>query len=128
MFICEYGFEFPDHEDPNYSLTEIDIYGWIPASFRRDEEDHSLSVRKNLNTKEFELYKSIHRTNEKQVLFSSLNLQETLIKANDQWNYYHSKWSKTIRECDLVCEHKSPNIDMGCNIYQRKLKECENNG
>ena len=55
MKICEYEFEREDPNNKGYSLTEVDTYAWIPE--RMGIQSHRLSLRKNLTTGRFEVYR-----------------------------------------------------------------------
>jgi len=119
---CDTGFDIEDSNNKGYSLRELDFYQWIPAEMRKIEKNHSFSLRKNLNTGLFELYRNYFDTKEILVVFSTKDLQEALDTANRIWNTYHSKWSGQKRERDTICEHKPPNLDSSfCKIYEKQL-------
>jgi len=123
MIICEYGFDIPDKKNPTYSNVEDDFYRWIPAEFRKTEEDHMLTLRKNLKTGEFELLKNLFVSNTQSIILKTKDLQEVLNKANELWNYYHSKWAKERREPDIACKHKVGEMSDFCMLYQKAKAE-----
>ena len=55
MKICEYEFEKEDPNHKGYSLIEVDTYAWIPEGM--GIRSHRLSLRKNLTTGRFEVYR-----------------------------------------------------------------------
>jgi len=60
MIICEAEFETPDPKNPDFSMTEVDYYAWIPYDMATPETpNHRLSLRKNLKTGEYELYRRL---------------------------------------------------------------------
>lgn len=120
MYHCEYGFMIPDPSNQNYSMKEPDFYQWIPPRFQKKEENHRLSLRKNLITNEYELYKYYHRSKRKIIVFKSKDLRETIDKSNEIWNFYHSSWSNDKKE-DKICLHTAPEKDIGCEVYQKIL-------
>ena len=87
MIICEYEFERPDPKNPQYSLVEVDIYGWIPRDFWSEIRDHRLSLRKNLKTGKFELYRHYYAEDYDEVIFTG-SLEECLRKAEEGWRRF----------------------------------------
>lgn len=59
--ICEHNFEREDEDNPGYSHHEVDYYAWIPQNRGHVVPNHRLSLRRNLVTKEWELYRAYHR-------------------------------------------------------------------
>ena len=124
MIICETQFNQPDRKNPNYSLDEIDYYAWIPPN--PEVENHRLSLRKNLVTGEFEVYRKFQRrqifskkgltidtnveTGNEKIAFKSKSLAETIKFADSEWKRFHGKG----KEPDKVCEHKYPVKAMFC--------------
>ena len=123
MIICEDQFNQPDHKDPNYSFDEIDYYAWIPAG--SDIPNHRLSLRKNLVTSDFEVYRRFFQkrlisrkdvtvitaddTGLEEVAFKSSDLGKAIEFASGEYLKYHGD-----RMGDQVCQHKSPVKAMFC--------------
>ena len=124
MIVCGSEFVIEDPADPGYSLMEVDFYAWIPRKYSVVEPNHRLSLRKNLRTGEYELYKFYfeggllgrirvpldgrvrYKDNGVEVVvFSSKNLQEVLDKAYELRRLYHPdvEWER-----DLECTHEYP--------------------
>jgi len=80
MIVCEYEFERPDPKNLQYSLVEVDIYGWILKEFWSEVRDHRLSLRKNLKTGKFELYRHYYADDYDEVIFTG-SLEECLRKS-----------------------------------------------
>ena len=126
MIICEKEFERPDRDNPNYSMCEVDYYAWIPQG--SDLQNHRLSLRKNLRTGEFEVYRCFSETRlvsrkgltvitgddtgQEEIAFKSKNLGEAIYFADGEWNKYHGQ--EAPKEPDKVCQHKYPVKAMFC--------------
>jgi hypothetical protein len=124
MIVCEYGFNQPDRDDPCYSQEELDFYFWIPPN--PDMPNHRLSIRKNLVTGDFEVYRCYARaevmcrkeltvlTNVEgdaiSIAFKTLNLQEALDYAYGEEEKYHGNH----REKDVACQHGGNVISQFC--------------
>jgi hypothetical protein len=106
MIICELGFDIPD-KNPNYSLREVDFYAFVPYPIQKEKgiENHRLSLRKNLKTGKFEVYRYYHYEEKEEVVFSG-NFKEALKIANRE---REKVWGNRLN--DIPCEHKEPNID-----------------
>jgi len=118
MIICEYSFNQPDSKNPNYSFDEVDYYSWILSD--SDFPNHRLSLRKNLITGEFEVYRRFQQkqifsingftidtnveTGYEEVAFKSKDLGEAIKFADSEWTRFHGE----EKEPDKVCEHKYP--------------------
>ena len=132
IVICPYEFDKPDPENPDYSQTEIDFYGWIPYDAQRKykEGNHRLSLRKNLRTGKFELYKAYFdevmrvlpdglvwiaplRETKIVVVYENEDLEKVLRVAHEYWELYHGKGK---RQPDKVCQHKYPIKSLGCPV------------
>ena len=136
MYVCEIDFELPDADNPKYSMMENDIYAWIPVDKQVKVPNHRLSIRKNLKTKKFELYRYFYHPvqiempnaiiitsvdgHDEEVILKSKSLKKILVKANDEWNRFHSGWANTERDRDEVCKHKPPECSIMC---QRRYRE-----
>jgi hypothetical protein len=129
VIVCETEFEKPDPQNPDYSLVEVDFYAWIPweAQEKYGVENHRLSLRKNLKTGEYEVYRAYMErkliarrglvviTNEpmetEEVVFRSKSLKEALAFANAEVRKYHGHDEK-----DEVCTHKWPKKALLCRV------------
>jgi hypothetical protein len=114
MIICELSFNKPNPDNPKYSLHEVDFYSHIPftsyqAMMLFGVPNHRLSLRKNLETGEFEVYRYYHIDKREEVVFSG-TFEYALEFANNQerkfWGHIYDK------EPDIPCQHKPPNIDI----------------
>jgi hypothetical protein len=110
MIICELGFNDKDAKNPKYSFREVDIYALVPYPMQRKYgvRSHRLSLRKNLETNQFEIYRFYYETQTEEVIFSG-SFKNALEFANRQWNKYWGHIGK--REPDIPCQHKPPIID-----------------
>jgi len=112
MIVCEFEFDRPDPRNPNYSLVEVDIYGWIPRDFWSEVRDHRLSLRKNLKTGKFELYRYYYTTGSEEVIFTG-SLEECLKKAEEEWKRFHFGWAGVVPEFK-PCKHRPPDVSSLC--------------
>lgn len=112
MIVCEY-FEREDPNHKGYSLVEIDMYAWIPEGM--EMQSHRLSLRKNLITGKFEVYRRyniITTLNEPDILVQTFvdTKQEEVVCTGDLKNalevanredkkYWNSK------DVNVVCNH-----------------------
>lgn len=123
IVICELGFDKPDPRNPTYSLREVDFYAWIPfvAQIKYGIRNHRLSLRKNLVTGKFEVYRYYLYERREEVVFTG-DFQEALEFANCEWDKYFSEieWS---REPDEPCQHKWPKIDTFFCPACRRVRE-----
>jgi len=111
LIICEYGFEEPDPNRPEYSRREVDFYA------RAKGRDHRLSLRKNLRTGKFELYRFYYDRNEEEVIFSG-SLEDALKVGHEEWMKHWGCLGE--REPDKPCLHKYPQIDVFFCPYVKK--------
>jgi len=107
MIICEFGFEDPDPNNKKYSMREVDYYGWVPYQARQKYgiKNHRLSLRKNLETGKFEVYRYFYDEKREEVAFEG-SFEEALEFANKERNKY---WG--VQEPDKPCRHKHPQLD-----------------
>jgi hypothetical protein len=110
LIICELGFEEPDVKNPRYSFREVDFYAFVPYQSQQKYgvKSHRLSLRKNLITNKFEVYRFFHDEKREEVAFSG-SFEEALRFANRETNKFWSFLGD--REEDKPCFHKYPNID-----------------
>ena len=110
MIICELAFSDPDPKNPKYSMREVDFYGYVPldSQLKFSVESHRLSLRKNLETGKFEIYRFFHGREDEEVAFSG-SFQEALDFAHTEWMKYWGFLGE--REKDMACRHKEPVID-----------------
>jgi hypothetical protein len=99
MRICEYEFETEDPNHAGYSFVEVDRYSWIPKG--RGIQSHRLSLRKNLTTGEFEVYRSYTSAEgQKNEVIYSGNLQGAVDITNEENKKYFN-----ANDTDVVCDH-----------------------
>lgn len=132
MIICPAEFEQPDPKTPGYSMTEIDYYAWIPSHLATKEiPNHRLSLRKNLNTGEFELYRRFFNrflisrkgltmesgadTHKETVAFKSKDVNEIIRLGNKEYRKYHGAEERD----DQVCQHMPPIKNTFCPIWEK---------
>ena len=137
MIICEYGFDDEDSSNPGYSMLEVDYYAWIPSAMRKTIPNHRLSLRKNLKTNEYEVYRHFVRAIQGMMIFGGKftpkvrthvsartqdemafkgTLQGAVDFANSEWNKYHGR-PKYQRDDDRVCIHKPPVLHWMCRKF-----------
>ena len=125
MFVCESEFTQPDRENVNFSFGELDFYSWIPQS--RGESNHRLSLRKNLVTDKYEVYRAFAVTVTRNsstvlmlstqeygkvaVVFVSDSLQEALDFGDGEVQRFHDH-----NPHDKVCTHEYPNRATLCGM------------
>jgi len=121
MIICEHEFDLPDGDNPNYSMGEVDYYSHLP--YGSDFPQHRLSLRKNLKTGQFEVYRRFSQTRlvsrksltmitqddkgTEEVAFSG-SLQEAIDFATAETNKFWAKVFGKEREIDQICQHGYP--------------------
>jgi hypothetical protein len=110
LVICEFGFDLPDAKKTQYSMREVDYYAFIPyvSRIKYSVKNHGLSLRKNLGTGFFEVYRYYYEDDSEEVAFAG-SFADALRFANDETNKYWGFLYK--REPDVPCEHKLPRID-----------------
>jgi len=123
MIICELEFEREDPNKKGYSMDEIDYYEWAPATQR----NHRLSLRKNLITGEFEVYKCFWtgqdtptgiipdvEQGEEQVMFKTKSLAEAVQWAREETEWVHPSWQIE----DKICKHLPGEASSSCPRLQ----------
>lgn len=151
MIICEAEFNQPDPKTPKYSMTEVDFYSHIPPTAPLgtpfNMRNHRLSLRKNLETGQFEVYRCFMQrslTSQKvqmedeagRPILARLTLitnrpvqQKVMVVAFDSKDLREAVrfasgearrfWSGLHKEeDDKVCEHKPPNLHSRCEIWK----------
>jgi hypothetical protein len=114
MIICEKEFDRPDPKRPEVSAHEVDYYAWVPAGCKIN--NHRLSLRKNMETGQFEVYRHFYLPTEQlrpvvgreavitasatQVIFSG-SFTGALAFANAELKRVHG----VEREDDIACPH-----------------------
>jgi len=119
IIICEKGFSDPDPKNPKYSMREVDFYAFVPFVKQREYNvrSHRLSLRKNLETKKFEVYRFYPNSEEEEVVFSG-DFKGALSFANNERKKYWGSIGKI--EPDIPCQHEYPIIDKWfCPDYYR---------
>ena len=128
MIICVSEFDILSPTDSNYSLREYDYYAWIKAG--SGLRNHRLSLRKNLKTYNFEVYRRFFDktfvskkglsilsgvdTGIENVVFKSENLEKAIKFASDETRKFHGE-----KEEDRLCQHKHPIISRLCRHPQK---------
>jgi hypothetical protein len=107
MIICEFEFDEPDRDCPKYSMMEVDYYGHVPAD--ADLENHRLSLRKNLETGRYEVYRFFQKEGRSVVAYSSRSLRRAI-----EWACEERKRVWGIDVVDTVCRHKPPHRSFWC--------------
>lgn len=122
MLICELMFDRPDQDNPKYSQHEVDYYAWIPANAQ--VPNHRLSLRKNLETGFFEVYRRFFQrrvvvapnligvtgddTGLEEIAFEG-EFEDALEFANNEYKRWHGD-----NEPDKPCQHHYPNQAFTC--------------
>jgi hypothetical protein len=102
MIICEWDFNDPDPQNPNYSAYEVDYYMWIPG---RGINDHRLSLRKNLKSGKYEVYRHFFHLSDEEVLYQYNDLMRAIRAACKERNAYHPRGGSEPLCGDSVCDH-----------------------
>jgi hypothetical protein len=130
-FVCEFRFKQPDSDNPDYSMTERNVYVWIPkwVTQRFGIPNHRLTLRKNLRSGKFEVYRafkrpfyvlsadSAPRRNEmsgKEEIVYQGTLGGALRFGNGEYQKYHGRCLQ-----DIACTHKFPKLDAHCPVKNR---------
>ena len=124
MLICELCFDRPDRGNPKYSQHETDYYAWIPTN--RAVPNHRLSLRKNLVSGKFEVYRRFFQRRVvvtadfilatgddiglEGVAFEG-RFEDALRFADSEYVRWHGSEG---HDFDKPCEHSYPNIALSC--------------
>lgn len=143
MIICESEFRQPDPKNPKYAMREIDYYSHLP--YDADFPQHRLSLRKNLETGEYEIYRRYSKTRlvsrkaltmitqddmgTEEVAFSG-TLQEAIDFATKETDKFWVKVFGEERQKDRVCQHTPPVKATFCKVwentpYEERMKAYE---
>lgn len=122
--VCELRFEQPDPHNPGYSLTERNFYVWIPRETRLNTENHRLTLRRNLLTRKFEVYRAYRRPfhilsrggtvhsnrtlGNEEVAYTG-GLRGALKFGSGEYRKFHGR-----KLNEKPCTHKPPEIDPYC--------------
>jgi hypothetical protein len=126
MIVCERGFVTEDPDRLGYSLREIDYYAYIPTGRPENAgvQTHRLSLRKNLKTGNFELYRHYadYMNIDDRVIFATENLQDALDFGCAEWNKY---WGDKDyqKEPDIACKHEYPVKEDMCDFWTKHIKD-----
>jgi len=124
MTICELAFDQPDPYNPKYSLFEFDLYAWINPT--PEMPSHRLSLRKNLETGKFEIYRKFnYRELSTFPVFTAITYYYTSIPpllafsggfedALEFGNNECDKWHGKDHDIDIPCLHQYPNQALNC--------------
>ena len=120
MNICPKQFDQPDPEDPTYSMDEIDWYASTPLIHHGAMPNHRLSLRKNLVTGKYEVYRQFvntiiargalagqpytlitNRDGElEEIALETVSLEEAIKFAGDEAHRYYGGKGWNDRVCD----------------------------
>ena len=81
MNVCPREFDAPDPRDPSYSMTEIDFYAATPPRLHDPMPNHRLSLRRNLVTGRYEVYRQYVNTVEARGVLAGQSF--TLVTTRD---------------------------------------------
>ncbi len=95
MIVCSNDFLSPNPNNPTFADNEIDFYARIP---RGDAEDHRLSLRKDLTTGKFEVYRSYSMSKIEEVVFEG-GLREAL-RCGDTETIRYLGYDTDDQACD----------------------------
>jgi len=89
-----------DKGKDGYSVLEVDWYTHIPYdNVTGAVENHRLSLRKNMKTGKYEVYKHYFHKNTNEVVFESESLRDAVYKANEiMEKYWHRKYDDEVEE------------------------------
>jgi hypothetical protein len=109
VIICPLGFDDPDPKRPEYSFHEVDFYAYVPyvSRMRYGVKLHRLSLRKNLRTGLFEVYRYYPEGHEEVVFQGSF--KEALEFGNKEVEKYWGDFGRN--EPYEECQHRYPKID-----------------
>ena len=122
IIICESEFDTEDGNHEGYSLAEIDIYAWIPWNKSKHSgiENHRLSMWKNLNTGEYELYRNYHGSSscyDGDVIFKDPDMMVVLDEARREWDKWHAKEGGDHYQFEK-CEHELAMKSISCRVCE----------
>lgn len=119
LIICELSFNDPDKNNPDYSFHEVDYYAFIPYDIQRkyNIENHRLSLRKNLKTGKFEVYRFYYASKKEEVIFAG-DFEKALFVASYERQKYWGHLGSF--EPDQPCKHEYPDIDkIFCPFFEK---------
>lgn len=125
IIVCEFEFDKPNPQNPKYALHQVDYYAWIPAD--SGYPNHRLTLRKNLETGEYEVYRQFVQatlTTRKQALFI---LSHNDLEAQDDVAFHDKDLGAAVRFAsgeykrfhgddmnDQICQHERPVKSFWC--------------
>ena len=118
--VCTSEFERPDPKHPEYAIHEVDVYGHLPYTL--GQEQHRLSIRKNLRRNTFEAYRHYF---DRTLTSSKTKPDEiastgTLASVIDFTNAEVFKRHRTKNQ-DQVCDHSTV-VSLHCQIVRSEAK------
>lgn len=129
LFICEFEFDQPDTKNPNYSMCEVDYYAHIPFPKQSEIPNHRLSLRKNLKTGKFEIYRHFVGTLVRPAFKDATMITDVDLKQEevafagsfeDALRFGNREvgrlWGED-REPDEPCQHSYPNKATFCRHF-----------
>jgi hypothetical protein len=125
QFVCGLRFNERDPDDKIHSMAERNFYVWIPklGSQKFRVSNHRLTLRKNLVTGKYEVYRAFKRpfhflskdsptkknlSGKEKVVYRG-TLRSALRFGNNEHRRYHGR---ALR--DEPCKHKPPRLDPHC--------------
>jgi len=116
-YVCEHEFDTPDPRNPEYSMTEYDVYAHIPYRMDTMIDNHRLTLRKNLKTGQFEVYRhylftvGTRQQGEEEVVFTG-SFEDALKFITQEHNKYWGRFTWIqFRACRHVPGAKSPGCE-----------------
>lgn len=98
MIVCEESFRGINSHGVRYANYEIDFYAWTPPGKVRD---HRLSLRKNLTTGQYEVYRGYSSSETEEIIFEG-ELQDALQIGDNETVRFH-----LFDPEDEACDHST---------------------
>lgn len=92
MLISPMMFDGEDSNKPGYSLGEVDRYFWIPVKYHAQVPNHRLSMRMNLVSGKFELYRYYYDDQIEEILIEG-SLEEVVSQCNLEVKRFHDDFT-----------------------------------
>jgi hypothetical protein len=123
MWVCEFRFNQPDPRNPKSSGRERNFYVWVPLKTELRIRNHRLTLRKNLVTGEFEVYRAFGKpfytiTPQGNLRNQNVGSDEIIYKGDfagaleaGNHEYYKAHGRKLDQK---PCIHRRPYADLYC--------------
>lgn len=113
-YLCELRFDEPDDpQDPHFSFLEVDAYVRVPSP--NFEDQHRLTLRKNLGTGKFEVLKC-YWGGRREVVFAG-SFEDALCAINAECERW---WGPDFGDLYAPCSHRDPERDGYCPLKRRR--------